>query len=91
MQVDWKAWNLPDYPILIKKPMDLGTVKKNLKSSKYVNVEEVLSDIQLIWDNCHLYNAPGSVLPLKSGSTKSGPTWRPLSTRVSEKSYRLLR
>jgi len=32
MKVDWKAWNLPDYPIIVKRPMDLGTVKKNLKS-----------------------------------------------------------
>ena len=42
--------------------MDLGTVKKNLKASKYESVESVLNDIQLIWDNCHLYNAPDSVI-----------------------------
>jgi hypothetical protein len=42
--------------------MDLGTVKKNLKASKYDSVESVLNDIQLIWDNCHLYNAPDSVI-----------------------------
>jgi hypothetical protein len=41
--------------------MDLGTVKKNLKGSKYESVETVLNEIQLIWDNCHLYNAPDSV------------------------------
>ena len=41
--------------------MDLGTIKKNLKAQKYIYLEEILTDIQLIWDNCHLYNAPGSV------------------------------
>ena len=25
--VDWKAWNLPDYPLIIKRPMDLGQIK----------------------------------------------------------------
>lgn len=41
--------------------MDLGTIKKNIKAIKYETVEAILLDIQLIWDNCHLYNAPGSV------------------------------
>jgi bromodomain-containing factor 1 len=25
--VDWKGLNLPDYPKIVKKPMDLGTIK----------------------------------------------------------------
>jgi hypothetical protein len=40
--------------------MDLTTIKKNLKASKYSNVQEVLDDIQLIWDNCKKYNIEGS-------------------------------
>jgi hypothetical protein len=69
--VDWKGWNLPDYPSVVKKPMDLSTVKKNMKSNKYINIEEFLQDIQLIWDNCHLYNEPGSVnTNNRSGFTK---------------------
>ena len=59
--MDWKVWNLPDYPTVIKKPMDLSTVRKNIKTNKYTNIEEFLKDLQLIWDNCHLYNEPGSV------------------------------
>ena len=45
--------------------MDLGTVKKNLKNNKFESAEEVIQDIQLIWDNCHSYNAPGSVYFIK--------------------------
>lgn len=40
--------------------MDLGTVKKNLKSNKYTTVEEVVDEIQLIWTNCKTYNVEGS-------------------------------
>jgi len=36
--VDWKSFNLLDYPILIKKPMDLSTVKKNLNNNVYETV-----------------------------------------------------
>ena len=53
---------LADYFDIIKNPMDLGTVKKNLKANKYKFVEEFLADIELIWDNCKAYNAEGSVI-----------------------------
>lgn len=29
--VDWKGFNLPDYPEIIKTPMDLGTVEVRLQ------------------------------------------------------------
>ena len=51
---------LLDYPEVIKNPMDLGTVKSKLLSGKYKTYEEVFNDIQLIWDNCKLYNRAGS-------------------------------
>lgn len=59
--VDWKAFNLVDYPIIIKKPMDLGTVKKNLNNNIYETVEDCLRDIDLIWQNCRTYNKENSV------------------------------
>ena len=30
--VDHVGLSLPDYPVIIKQPMDLGTIAKNLKS-----------------------------------------------------------
>ena len=51
---------LLDYPQIVKNPMDLGTVKENLMSGKYSTYEEVFNDVQLIWDNCKLYNMMGS-------------------------------
>ncbi|CAD8103581.1 unnamed protein product [Paramecium sonneborni] len=56
--VDHKTLGLHDYLIVIKKPMDLGTCQKKLQNSEYESVEECLDDIQLIWDNCKLYNGP---------------------------------
>ena len=58
--VDYEAFGLTDYPKIVKKPMDLKTVKKNLNSGKYSSVKKALDDIQLIWDNCKLYNQEGS-------------------------------
>jgi hypothetical protein len=58
--VDWKGLGLTDYPLIVKNPMDLGTVRKKLLNGKYKLAEEILDDLQLIWDNCKLYNAPGS-------------------------------
>ncbi|CAM9209877.1 unnamed protein product [Ascophyllum nodosum] len=58
--VDPKAMNIPDYFQIVKKPMDLGTVKAKLEDGKYDGVEEVARDIRLIWSNCILYNSSGS-------------------------------
>lgn len=59
--VDYVAYGLLDYPLVIKKPMDLGTVKKLLNNNAYETVESCLSDIQMIWDNCKTYNTPENV------------------------------
>lgn len=68
--VPWQELNLVDYPEVVQYPMDLGTVRKKLQIGSYGSVEEVLDDIQLIWDNCKAYNAKGTVLIiLFSGST----------------------
>lgn len=58
--VDYVGLNLTDYPIIIKHPMDLGTVKKKFEDNKYQSYEDFLKDIQLIWDNCKTYNMEGS-------------------------------
>ena len=54
--VDYKALGLDDYPLIIKTPMDLGTIKKKIKAQKYGSMDDVVSDLLLIWDNCKTYN-----------------------------------
>lgn len=54
--VDWKALQLYDYPSIVKRPMDLSTVKKNLSKNKFKTLDAFLADIDLIWKNCKDYN-----------------------------------
>jgi hypothetical protein len=48
----------PEYYEFIKTPMDLSTLKKKL--SEYNSLEEALSDLNLIWENCMNFNQEGS-------------------------------
>ncbi|KAH7815595.1 putative Bromodomain containing protein [Monocercomonoides exilis] len=59
--VDVKGLDIPDYPLIIKHPMDLGTIKSNLDHGIYdTNYSKCLDDIYLVWDNCYHYNPPDS-------------------------------
>ena len=58
--VDYIGLNLTDYLRIIQRPMDLGTVKKNLENRAYQFVEQCLNDIQLTYANCMLYNSGDS-------------------------------
>ncbi|CBN76767.1 hypothetical protein Esi_0000_0593 [Ectocarpus siliculosus] len=57
--VDWRGLGLHDYPNLIKRPMDLGTVKVRLERGTYPTAEACAADVRLIWDNCRTYNTGG--------------------------------
>jgi hypothetical protein len=50
----------PEYYDVIKHPMDLDTAKQKLAHGEYTSVEEVLSDLRQVWENCRLFNAEGS-------------------------------
>ena len=58
--VDYVTLNIPDYPKIIKNPMDLGTAKRKLLNGEYNIFQDFLNDINLIWHNCKTYNQPGS-------------------------------
>ncbi|KAM4725926.1 ATPase family AAA domain-containing protein 2-like [Anableps anableps] len=47
---------VPDYLMVIQRPMDLSTLLSNIDEHKYVTVEEFLSDADLIWQNALEYN-----------------------------------
>jgi len=56
--VDIVALNIPDYPDIIKRPMDLGTVKDRLSNGDYTYFKEFVDDVTLVWTNCMMYNGP---------------------------------
>ncbi|KAJ3037239.1 hypothetical protein HDV00_001871 [Rhizophlyctis rosea] len=58
--VDPIADHAPDYDVVVKNPMDLGTIQSKLGArpleSVYKSVEELLEDVKLMFENCFLYN-----------------------------------
>jgi hypothetical protein len=54
--VDPTALNIPDYAIIIKEPMDLGTVRRKLKDRAYKNPSQMMADIEKVWSNSMTYN-----------------------------------
>ena len=58
--VAWEELKLFDYPKIVQRPMDFRTLKDNLMNGMFATYEDFLADLQLIWDNCKLYNMAGS-------------------------------
>ena len=57
---------MPDYYKIIQRPMDLQTIRENLRQKKYQSREEFLADVSQIVENSKLYNGAKSVLTLTS-------------------------
>ena len=51
--------DIADYLKIIKHPMDFGTIKKRLENKYYWSAKECISDINLVFTNCYVYNKPG--------------------------------
>ncbi|CAG9761722.1 unnamed protein product [Ceutorhynchus assimilis] len=49
-----------DYYKIIQRPMDLQTMRENLRQKKYQSREEFLADVNQIMENSTLYNGPKS-------------------------------
>ncbi|CBK23413.2 uncharacterized protein [Blastocystis hominis] len=54
--VDPDVQNLPTYYSIIKKPMDLGTVRDRLASGYYTSQSEIMDDISLVFRNAQKFN-----------------------------------
>lgn len=52
------ALGLVDYYDIIKKPMDLGTVREKMDAREYSIHSEFIDDVRLIFTNCYRYNQP---------------------------------
>lgn len=56
--VDSVRLKIPHYYLVIRKPMDLNTVKNRLNFLWYQSASECISDIRQIFKNCYNFNAP---------------------------------
>lgn len=54
--VDWKKLKIPDYPQIIKRPMDLGTVEKRLNANHYHGIDDFAREVRLTFTNAKTYN-----------------------------------
>ncbi|XP_035657884.1 bromodomain adjacent to zinc finger domain protein 2B-like isoform X24 [Branchiostoma floridae] len=52
----------PQYRKIIKKPMDLSTIKNKLRDNKYRSREDFAEDVRLIFDNCETFNEDDSAV-----------------------------
>jgi hypothetical protein len=58
--LDFVKLGIPDYPNIIKQPMDLGTVNHRLKKRLYSNPQGFIADMRLIWANSMTYDSPST-------------------------------
>jgi bromodomain-containing factor 1 len=69
--VDYIKLNVPDYPKVIKYPMDLTTVDKKLNTGEYDSVEEFINDIRLVFNNCYKFNGPEAMISMLCQNVES--------------------
>ncbi|XP_053723226.1 protein polybromo-1 isoform X1 [Synchiropus splendidus] len=53
---------LPDYYIAIKKPMDMEKIKGHMLANKYQDVDALVEDFVLMFNNACTYNEPESLI-----------------------------
>lgn len=67
-RLEWEKLKLTQYPIIIKEPMDLGTVKQKLEADcgkhydnkNYEFAEEFAHDVRLVCKNAFIFNQPST-------------------------------
>jgi bromodomain-containing factor 1 len=60
--VDPVALNIPTYFQVIKKPMDLGTIRAKLQNNEYERAKDFEDDVRQIFKNCFKFNPEGDLV-----------------------------
>lgn len=60
--VDIVALNIPTYPTIITKPMDLRTMEEKLKNNQYPSIAVYINDFNQIVENSMSFNGPEHVV-----------------------------
>ena len=73
-----------DYLDVVKKPMDLKTIRKKLRKRRYSSVKEWQDDVNLIWKNCQAYNGDAFDLILEELQQIVKKNMREMPTALKE-------
>lgn len=77
---------VPDYYRIVQRPMDLQSIRENLRQKRYQSREEFLDDVNQIVENSTMYNGPKS--PLTQAAQRM---LQKCVDRLAEKEERLIR
>lgn len=64
MDADWQKLEIPAYPKIVKKPMDLSTIRKKLDGGEYETAQYFYDDFKLMIRNCFNFNPSGTPVNL---------------------------
>ena len=62
MPVDPVALNIPTYFQVIKKPIDLSTIRERIDSGHYKKGKDIEADLNLMFKNCYKFNPVGNFI-----------------------------
>ncbi|KAG1713521.1 hypothetical protein DVH05_001308 [Phytophthora capsici] len=65
--VDPVALELPTYTTIVQHPMDLGTIKRNLAAGEYLELEDFVADVRLVFENAMLFNPESHYIHIDAG------------------------
>ena len=68
--VDHIALNLPSYPTIVTRPMDLKTLEDNVRSDQYPTVAAAVADFNQIVENSRKFNGPEHPVTLNALAMK---------------------
>lgn len=68
--VDIVALNIPNYPTIVKHPMDLRTMEEKMKNNSYSSVDVYVGDFNQIVENCIAFNGLDHVVTKNAQNIK---------------------
>lgn len=69
--VDAVKLNIPHYPQIITRPMDLGTIERRLKDNEYNDPQPVAEDVYLMVQNAVTFNGPDHLVSQEGQKLKA--------------------
>lgn len=90
--VDVVKLNIPDYFTIIKRPMDLGTIKANIASGVYSSPLDFLADVRLTFKNAMEYNPPGHDVHMMADTLSKffETRWKPIEKKLPKTDTQVL-